>query len=95
MLNPFYECILIVLRTTNTGIYLGFRIFDAMFNYLEYLKKTIEISICSSKKIVIKASRKASNKLSKYYSKIEGSEETLYNLANILDSTQKLSLYKM
>ncbi len=95
MLNSFYECTLIVSRTTNIDIYLRFRIFDAMFNYLEHLKKTIEINVCFSTKIVTRACNKASTKLAKYYSKIEELGGTLYNLVNILDSTQKLSLYKM
>jgi len=31
----------------------------------------------------------------KYYVKIENSDETIYNLANILNSTMKLNLYKI
>ncbi len=95
MLNSFYECTLIVSRTINIDIHLRFRIFDAMFNYLEHLEKTIEINVCSSTKIVTRACNKASTKLAKYYSKTKELDGTLYNLVNILDSTQKLSLYKM
>jgi len=95
MLNSFYECTLIVLRTTNINIHLKFRIFDAMFNYLEHLKETIEINVCFSIEIVIRACNKASTKLAKYYSKIKELDDTLYNLINILSSTQKLNLYKM
>jgi len=95
MLNSFYEYTLIVLRTTNTNIYLRFRIFDTIFNYLEHLKKTIKINVCFSTKIVTRVCNKVSTKLAKYYSKIEELDNTLYNLVNILDSTQKLSLYKM
>ncbi len=95
MLNSFYECTLIVSRTTNIDIHLRFQIFDAMFNHLEHLEETIEINVCSSTKIVTRACNKASTKLAKYYSKIEELDDTLYNLVNILDSTQKLSLYKM
>jgi len=54
MLNFFYECTLIVLRTINTSIYLEFRVFDAMFNYLEHLKKIIRINVYFSKDIVLK-----------------------------------------
>jgi len=43
MLNSFYEYILIVLQTINTNIYLRFRIFDAIYNYLEYLKKQLKL----------------------------------------------------
>jgi predicted nucleic acid-binding protein len=95
MLNFFYECTLIVLRTTNIDIYLRFQIFDAIFNYFEYLKKTIEINICFSIKIVTRTCNKVSKKLAKYYSKIKELNNTLYNFVNILNSTQKLSFYKM
>jgi len=95
MLNFFYECILIVLRTTNINIYLKFRIFDAIFNYLEYLKKTIKINVCFLIKIVTKVCNKVLTKLAKYYSKTKELNNTLYNVVNILNSTQKLSFYKM
>ncbi len=95
MLNSFYECTLKISRTTNTSIHLKFRIFDVIFNYLEHLKETIGINVCSSIEIVTRVCNKASTKLAKYYSKIEELDNTLYNLVNILNSTQKLSLYKM
>ena len=40
-----------------------------MFNYLEYLKKTIKINVCFLTKIVTKACNKTLTKLEKYYSK--------------------------
>jgi len=85
MLNSFYKCILIVLRTTNINIYLRFRIFDAIFNYLEHLKKTIEINVCFLTKIVTKVCNKVLTKLAKYYSKTKIFDNTLYNLVNILN----------
>jgi len=87
MLNFFYECIFIVLRTINTSIYLKFLIFDAIFNYLEYLKKTIEINVYFLIEIVTRVCNKALTKFAKYYSKIEELNNTLYNLFNILNST--------
>ena len=66
-----------------------------MFNHLKKLKDIMTINTiflqCTTE---IKACQAASNKLSKYYSKTENSNETMYNLVNILDLTQKLSLYK-
>ncbi len=87
MLNSFYECTLIILQTTNIDIYLKFRIFDAMFNYLEHLKKIIEINVYFSIEIVTRVCNKASTKLAKYYSKTKEFDDTLYNLVNILNST--------
>ncbi len=58
-----------------------------MFNYLEYLKKTIEINVCFLTKIVTKACNKILKKLAKYYSKTKKLDNTLYNLVNILNST--------
>ncbi len=95
MLNFFYKYIFIVSRTINTNIYLKFRIFDIIFNYLKYLKKIIKINIYFLKNIVFKICNKASTKLAKYYSKIKKLNNILYNLINILDSTQKVNLYKL
>jgi len=60
-----------------------------------YLKETIEINVCSSIEIVTRVCNKALTKLAKYYSKTKELDDTLYNLVNILNSTQKLSFYKM
>jgi len=95
ILNSFYKCTLIVSRTTNVDIYLRFRVFDAIFNYFNYLEKIIIDYDCSSKEIIIKACKKVLTKLVKYYSKTKELDKILYNLVNILNSTQKLSLYKM
>ncbi len=94
ILNPFYGCILIVLRITNTGIQLKFRIFNALFNHLKDVKKFIRRSTSSLNAIIIKAYEKALTKLTKYYFKTEDSDETIYNITNILNFTMKLSLYK-
>jgi len=95
ILNSFYKYTLIVSRTTNINIYLRFRVFNTIFNYFNYLKKTITNYNCSLREIIIKAYKKALTKLVKYYSKIEELNKILYNLINILNSTQKLSLYKI
>jgi len=39
ILKNFYKYIFIVSQTINTNIYLEFRVFDTIFNYLKYLKK--------------------------------------------------------
>jgi len=95
ILNSLYKCTLIVSRITNISIYLKFRVFNTIFNYLNYLKKTIIDYNCSLRKIIIKVYKKALTKLVKYYSKTKELNKMLYNLVNILNSTQKLSLYKI
>jgi len=95
MLNFYYKYTLIVLQIFNTSFYLKFRIFDAIFNYLEYLKKTIKMNIYSLTKIITRACNKALTKLAKYYSKIEELNNILYNFVNILNFTQKLNVYKI
>jgi len=95
MLNFFYKCTFIISRTINTNIYLKFRIFDAIFNYFEYLEKIIKVNIYFLTNIVLKTCNKASTKLAKYYSKTKKLDNTLYNLVNILNFTQKISLYKL
>jgi len=95
ILNSFYKYIFIISRITNINIYLKFRIFNAIFNYLNYLKKTIINYNCSLKKIILKACKKTWTKFVKYYLKIEKLNKILYNLVNILNFTQKLNFYKI
>ncbi len=94
LLNLFYECILIVSWTINANIHLRFQIFNALFNHFEQIEKNIRRSTCSSSAVIVKTCKKVSIKLAKYYVKIKDSNETIYNLANILNSTMKLNLYK-
>ncbi len=48
MLNSFYELILIVFKITNVNIYLKFRMFNALFNYLNAIKMIIRNNACTS-----------------------------------------------
>jgi len=95
ILNFFYKYTLIVSRTININIYLEFRVFNTIFNYLKHLKKIIKINIYFLKDIVLKVCNKVSTKLAKYYSKTKELNNILYNFANILDLTQKVSFYKL
>jgi len=95
ILSLFYKYILIVLQTINIDIYLEFRVFDAIFNYLNYLEKIIRINIYFSTNIVIKIFNKISTKLAKYYLRAKELDNILYNLVYILDLTQKVNLYKL
>ncbi len=94
LLNLFYKCTLIVSWTINADIHLRFQIFNALFNHLEQIEKNIRRSTCLSSAVIVKTCKKVSIKLAKYYVKIEDSDETIYNFANILNSTMKLNLYK-
>ncbi len=94
LLNFFYKCTLIVLWTTNADIYLKFQIFNALFNHLKQIEKNIRRSTCSSSAVIVKTCKKVSIKLAKYYVKIKDNDKTIYNFANILNSTMKLNLYK-
>ncbi len=94
LLNFLYECTLVVSWITNANIHLRFQIFNALFNHLEQIEKNIRRSTCLLSAVIVKTCKKVSIKLAKYYVKIENSNETIYNLANILNSTMKLDLYK-
>jgi len=83
------------LQTINTNTYLEFRVFNTIFNYFNYLKKIIRINIYFLKNIVFKICNKVSTKFAKYYLKTKKLDSILYNLVNILDSTQKVSFYKL
>jgi len=82
MLNSFYKYTLIVSRIINISIYLKFRVFNAIFNYLKYLEKIIRVDIYSSTNIVLKTCNKVSTKLVKYYLRIKELDNILYNLIN-------------
>ncbi len=94
LLNFFYKCTLIILWTINANIHLRFWIFNALFNHLKQIEKNIRKSTYSSSAVIVKTCKKVSIKLAKYYVKIEDNDETIYNLANILNFTMKLNLYK-
>ncbi len=94
LLNFFYECTLVISWTINVNIYLRFWIFNALFNYLEQIEKNIRRSIYLLSAVIVKTYEKVLIKLVKYYVKIEDSDETIYNLANILNSIMKLNFYK-
>ncbi len=57
-----------------------------MFNYLNYLKKTITNYNCSLRKIILTICKKALTKLVKYYLKTKKLNKILYNIINILNS---------
>jgi len=78
-----------VSRTINVNIHLKFRLFDALFNYLDVVKRIIRNNAYFSKTLVIKACELTFTKLAKYYSKTKNKNELIYNLAMILDFTQK------
>jgi len=88
MLNSFYELTLIVSKIINVDIHLEFQMFDALFETI------VRDNACTSQALVLRACKLASNKLAKYYFKTKSKDELIYNLAMILDSTQKLNLYQ-
>ncbi len=94
MLCLFYKLILIVFRTTNIDMHLTFRLFNALFNYLDAIERIICDNACFSKTLVIKACELIFTKFAKYYSKTKNKNELIYNLVIILDFTQKLNLYR-
>ncbi len=68
--------------------------FDALFNHLNVIEMIVCDNACTSQALVLRACELASNKLAKYYFKTKSKDELIYNLAMILDSTQKLNLYQ-
>ncbi len=83
------------MQTININIYLEFRVFKTIFNYLNYLKKIIKINIYFLINIVLKICNKVLTKFVKYYLRTKELNNILYNFVNILDSIQKVSFYKL
>ncbi len=94
MLNSFYELTLIVSRIVNVDIHLEFQMFDALFNHLNVIEMIVRDNVCTSQALVLWACELAFNKLAKYYFKMKNKDELIYNLAMILNFTQKLNLYQ-
>ncbi len=94
MLNSFYKLTLIIFRIINVDIHLEFWIFDAFFNHLNVIETIVCDNACTSQALILWACELAFNKLAKYYFKIKSKDELIYNLAMILNSTQKLNLYQ-
>jgi len=84
ILSFFYKYILIVLQTININIYLKFRVFDIIFNYLKYLKKIKKVNIYFLTNIVFKICNKVLTKFAKYYLRTKELNNMLYNVINIL-----------
>jgi len=59
------------------------------------LKKIITNYSCFLRKIRLKVCEKVSTKLVEYYLKTKELNKILYNFVNILNSMQKLNLYKI
>jgi hypothetical protein len=87
MLCSFYKLILIVFRTINVNMHLKFRLFNALFNYFNVVKRIIRNNAYFSKTFVIKACELTFTKLAKYYFKTKDKDELIYNFVIILDST--------
>ena len=68
--------------------------FNALFNHLNVIETIVRDNACTSQALVLWACKLTSNKLAKYYFKIKSKDELIYNLAMILNSTQKLNLYQ-
>ncbi len=94
MLNSFYKLTLIVSKIINVDIHLEFWMFDALFNHLNIIETIVRDNACTSQALVLRACKLAFNKLAKYYFKMKSKDELIYNLAMILNSTQKLNLYQ-
>jgi hypothetical protein len=87
MLYSFYELILIVFKTTNVNIHLEFRLFNALFNYFDVVKRIIRDNACFSKTLVIKVCELTFTKFVKYYFKTKSKNELIYNFDIILNFT--------
>ena len=94
LFDKFYEIILIVSRTSNSSVHLKFRIFDVMFNHIQKIENIFQKNHYFYRDFVFKVCEVANIKLDKYYNRIWEKREIIYNLANILNSSQKLKLYK-
>ena len=95
MLNSLYELILLISRTINANVHLKFRLYDKFFEHFNKIETTIQRNNCFFKIIIVKACEAIIEKFVKYYFKTKNKNDTIYNIANILNFTCKLKFYKM
>jgi hypothetical protein len=74
MLCSFYKLISIVSRTINVNIHLNFRLFNALFNYFNVVKRIIRNNAYFLKTLIIKACELTFTKLAKYYFKTKSKD---------------------
>ena len=92
--DKFYETILIVSRTSNSSVHLEFRIFDVMFDHIQEIENIFQENCYFYRDFVFKVCKAANIKFDKYYNRTWKKRGIIYNLVNILNSSQKLKLYK-
>ena len=73
-----------------------FRLYDELFEHFNIVEREVKVNKLSTqmKAIIIKTCETTFEKLVKYYSKIKGKDELLYNFVNVLNFTSKLNLYE-
>jgi len=74
MLCSFYKLISIASRTINVNIHLNFRLFNALFNYFNVVKRIIRNNAYFLKTLIIKACELTFTKLAKYYFKTKSKD---------------------
>ena len=65
-----------------------------MYFYFDEVKKKIRAFNCLDKDLIVKICEKVKHKLSKYYNKIVNKDNTIYDIAMMLNFIQKISLFK-
>ncbi|KAL2005531.1 hypothetical protein VTN00DRAFT_2742 [Thermoascus crustaceus] len=96
ILAPFSQLTTAIGTTLDISVHEMFRLYNWLFDQLESAEKKWKGQARSMKYAyeLVQAIAAACEKLSEYYGKTEGDTGTFYNLASILNPTNKLTLYK-
>jgi hypothetical protein len=97
ILAPFSQLTTAIGTTLDVSVHEMFRLYNWLFEQLEdagkeWKSKARRVKYAEELVHAIEAARE---KLSEYYGKTDGDTGTFYNLASILNPTNKLTLYKV
>jgi len=96
LLEPFKEYTEAMGRTQGPTIHKAFLVYSNLFDHLEDQDNMKELdSVLKWTGELETAVENALIKMRKYYARTEGEGGLLYNIATVLNPTQKLSLYKV
>lgn len=97
ILAPFSQLTAAIGTTLDVSVHEMFRLYNWLFEQLESAERKWKSQARRVKYAdeLVQAISSAREKLSEYYGKTEGETGTFYNLASVLNPTNKLTLYKV
>jgi hypothetical protein len=94
LLRPFFYWTEVLSKTSGATIHLAWEAYNELFDHLERYQPVLRAKSTPWKKHLAEILLDVRAKLHEYYSRTDGKQGLIYNLATILDPAQKLELYR-